>query len=77
MMKKLAAFLLTALVGIMLMGGATFVSAQDEAETSTALFVQSVTLAQAEDTYTVTYRFDKTIAEQEADITEQSAAMPA
>lgn len=75
MMKKLAAFLLTALVGIMLMGGATFVSAQDEAETSTALFVQSVTLAQAEDTYTVTYRFDKTIAEQEADITEQSAAM--
>ena len=72
MMKKMTAFLATALLSIMLVGGAVFVSA--EGESSTALFVQSVVLAQADDTYTVTYRFDKAPAEAEADITEQSAS---
>lgn len=73
MMKKLSLFLLTVLLGAGILGGAAFASAEDGS--STALFVQSVTLAQENEAYTISYRFDKQPAEAESDITEASAAM--
>ena len=52
--------------------GATFVSAAETS--STALFLESVRMDKEEDGYVFTYRFDKSVASEEKDITLTSAS---
>lgn len=71
MRKKLFVVFAALLCYVSLMG-ATFVSAAETS--STALFLESVRMDKEEDGYVFTYRFDKSVASEEKDITLTSAS---
>ena len=71
MRKKLFVVFAALLCFVSLMG-ATFVSAAETS--STALFLESVRMEKEEDGYVFTYRFDKSVASEEKDITLTSAS---